>query len=129
MHHLIFPITGFRALQTSILIKSTAFKTFLNHHPSSSLLFKRKEFWQVSSFIQKQASVQGKQFALHWHQLSFLHAECLPLQIVSSKTLAGAGSLDINVGFKSCSCIDHPLVSGEGRSCKLHRDFFQICAW
>ena len=29
---------------------------------------------QVSSFIHKQASEQGKQFALHWHQLSLLHA-------------------------------------------------------
>ena len=73
---------------------------------SSSLPSRRKEFWQVSSFIHKQA-------------------ERLHLQIVSSKTLAGAGSLDINVGFKSCSCIDHPLVSGEGRFCKLHKDFFQ----
>ena len=100
--------------------KKHSFQNVSQSSSSSSPPSKRKEFWQVSSFIHKQASVQGKQFALHWHQLSLLHAERLQLQIVSSKTLAGAGSLDINVSFKSCSCIDHPLVSGEGKFCKLH---------
>ena len=52
-------------------------------------------------------------------------AEQLPVQIVTSKRLVGAGSFVITVGISSpFSIISQSLPSGDGRSLHKAKDFF-----